>query len=292
MATGTNKSDQLPSDEIERLIELFLSFESPNKTLIKSFYRIIKSYFKPTLVGVDNIPDRPTLFIGNHAMFAVDGLVLMPTIYQETGRFPRGMGDKFLFHSAIGEKLAEQGLVLAHPEVCSALMEAGQDLVVFPGGAAEANKAADEKYTLQWRERTGFVRMAAMHGYNITPFGLVGPDEWYDQALQGKDLKNSTLFRILNKTGIIGDDFREDMIPPIPRGMFYTLLPKPQRCYLAFGEAIEVPDYRGKKRVSKSVQQRVQADTATAVEGLIADMLLLRAQNKPHESVLRRYLTR
>ena len=292
MATGTNKSDQLPPEEIERLIELFLSFERPNQTLTRNFYRVIKRYFKPTVVGTQNIPDRPTLFIGNHAMFAVDGLILMPTIYQETGRFPRGMGDKFLFYSAIGEKLAEQGLVLAHPEVCNALMDAGQDLLVFPGGAAEANKAADKKYTLQWRERTGFVRMAALNGYNITPFGLVGPDEWYDQAIQGKDLKNSTLFRLLRKTGIIGDDFREDMIPPIPRGMFYTLLPKPQRCYLAFGETIEVPDYSGKKRVPKSVQQSVQAETASAVEGLITDMLSLRAENKPKESALRRYLTR
>jgi len=292
MASGTNKKDQLPAAEIARLTELFLSFEKPNETLTSAFYSVIKRYFKPTVVGVKNIPEKPTLFIGNHAMFAVDGLILMPTIYKETGRFPRGMGDKFLFYSALGERLAEQGLVLAHPDVCSALMKAGQDLVVFPGGAAEANKAADEKYSLQWRERTGFVRMAAMHGYNITPFGLVGPDEWYEQALQGKDLKNSTLFRVLQKLGVLDEDFREDLVPPIPKGMFYTLLPKPHRSYLAFGEAIEVPDYRGRKRVPKKLQQDIQAQTAHSVEGLIADMLLLRAQNKPRESALRRYLTR
>ena len=292
MATGINKKDQLPDEEIKRLIELFLSFERPNETLTNTFYSFIKHYFKPTLVGVENIPKKPTLFVGNHAMFALDGLILMPTIYKETGRFPRGMGDKLLFYSAIGERLAEQGLVLAHPEVCNALMVAGQDLVVFPGGAAEANKGADEKYTLHWRERTGFVRMAAINGYNITPFGMVGPDEWYDQALQGKDLKNSGLFRALQKLGIIGEDFREDVFPPIPRGMFYTLLPKPQRSYLAFGKPIRVPDHRGKKRVPKKVQHDIQAKTARSVEALIADMLALRDENKPSESALRRYLTR
>lgn len=292
MATGTHKQDQLPAEEIERLTELFLSFERPNETLINTFYSFIKRYFKPTLVGVENIPSTPTLFIGNHAMFAVDGLVLMPTIYKETGRFPRGMGDKFLFYSAFGERLAEQGLVLAHPAVCNALMAAGEDLLVFPGGAAEANKGADEKYTLHWRERTGFVRMAAINGYTITPFGLVGPDEWYEQAVQGKELKNSALFRILQKLGIIAEDFREDIIPPIPRGMFYTLLPKPQRSYLAFGKPIKVPDYRGKKRVPKKVQQDIQARTARSVEALIDDMLALRDENKPEESALRRYLTR
>ena len=38
------------------------------------------------------------------------------------------------------------------------------------------------------RQRYGFVRMAALHGYNITPFGLVGPDDWFDHVVEGKDV--------------------------------------------------------------------------------------------------------
>ncbi len=292
MATRKKKSNDFSAAEIKRLTKLFLSFDKPSENLTRGFYRLIKSYFKPTLVGLENIPDEPTLFVGNHAMFAMDGLILMPTIYQATGRFPRGMGDNILFQTGVGERLASQGLVLAHPDVCSALMDAGQDLMVFPGGAAEANKSADQKYSLQWRERYGFVRMAAMHGYNITPFGLIGPDEWYDQALEGNELKNSGLFKLLKRMGVIPGDFREDLIPPIPRGIFNTLLPKPQRCYLAFGEPVEVPDYTGRKRIPKAVQERVRAATQARVERLIADMLLMRAQNKDKESALRRYLTR
>jgi len=277
-------------EEIADLIEKFLAIEGPNEKSFERLYAFIQRYFAPTIVGLDNIPDEPTLFIGNHAMFGLDGMILMPTIYHETGRFLRAMGDNAWFQTPTGEKMAANGMVLGHPEVCGALMDAGQDLLVFPGGAAEANKTAEEKYSLVWRERYGFVRMAAQHGYNITPFGMVGPDDWWDHAIEGRDLLKSRLVKLLQKMGVIGE-IREDIVPPIPRGLFNTLLPKPERCFLAFGDPIEVPDCRGKK-VSMAVQKSVRKQTADEVESLVSDMLLMRAQNKHNEGTIRRLLTR
>jgi 1-acyl-sn-glycerol-3-phosphate acyltransferase len=252
-------------------------------------YSFIQRYFSPTIVGLEKLPDEPTLFIGNHAMFGLDGMILMPTIYKETGRFLRAMGDNAWFQTSTGQKMAAGGMVLGHPRVCSALMEDGQDLLVFPGGAAEANKTAAEKYTLVWKERYGFVRMAAQHGYNITPFGLVGPDDWWDHAIEGRDLLQSRLVKLLQKRGIIGK-VREDLVPPVPRGLFNTLIPRPEPCYLAFGEPIEVPDCRGRK-VSMAIQKAVREETAGAVESLVSDMLLMRIQNKHKQGTIRRFLT-
>jgi 1-acyl-sn-glycerol-3-phosphate acyltransferase len=294
MATEPARKHDSPAEfsdaEIVDLIETFLAIEGPDEKLFERLYRFIQAYFSPTVVGLDNIPDEPTLFIGNHAMFGLDGLILMPTVYHETGRFLRAMGDKAWFQSATGKKMAAGGMVLGHPEVCGALMEAGHDLLVFPGGAAEANKTEAEKYSLVWRERYGFVRMAAQHGYNITPFGMVGPDDWWEHAVEGRDILNSRLVKLLQKRGVIGE-IREDIVPPLPRGLFNTLLPKPQRCFLSFGEPIEVPDRRG-KTVSKAIQQSVRQQTAEAVESLVADMLLKRTREKHTEGALRRYLTR
>jgi 1-acyl-sn-glycerol-3-phosphate acyltransferase len=286
----TDKQAAFSEDEIADLIEKFLAIEGPNEKSFERLYAFIQRYFAPTIVGLDNIPDEPTLFIGNHAMFGLDGMILMPTIYHETGRFLRAMGDNAWFQTATGEKMAANGMVLGHPEVCGALMEAGQDLLVFPGGAAEANKTAEEKYSLVWKERYGFVRMAAQHGYNITPFGMVGPDDWWDHAIEGRDLLQSRLVKLLQKMGVIGE-IREDIVPPIPRGLFNTLLPKPERCFLAFGEPIEVPDCKGKK-VSMAVQKSVRNQTARQVESLVGDMLLMRTQNKHNEGTIRRLLTR
>jgi 1-acyl-sn-glycerol-3-phosphate acyltransferase len=252
-------------------------------------HKFIQTYFAPTIVGVENIPEEPTLFIGNHAMFGLDGLILMPTVYHETGRFLRGMGDNAWFQTGTGDKMAANGMVLGHPQVCSAMMEAGHDLLVFPGGAAEANKTAKEKYSLIWRERYGFVRMAAQHGYNITPFGLVGPDDWWDHVIEGRDLLNSRPVKLLQRLGVIGE-IREDIVPPIPRGLFNTILPKPERCYLAFGEPIKVPDCRG-RTVTRAIQQSVRDETAHRVESLVGDMLLARSQNKHSEGRVRRFLT-
>lgn len=285
-----SKAEEFSSEEIDTLIDTFLAIEGPDELMFARLYKFIKYYFKPTVVGLENIPDEPTLFIGNHAMFGLDGLILMPTVYAETGRFLRAMGDKAWFQASAGEKMAKGGMVLGNPEVCSALMENGQDLLVFPGGAGEANKPADEKYTLKWRERYGFVRMAAQHGYNITPFGTVGPDDWWDHAIEGEELLNSRLVRALQNRNLVGD-IRPDLVPPIPRGLFNTLLPKPEPCYLAFGEPIEVPDCRG-KTVSKRVQTSVRQATATAVEELVSDMLLRRSQDKHNQGFVRRLLTR
>lgn len=277
-------------DQLDEMIELFLSIEGPDEQLFARLYRFIQYYFKPTVVGLENIPNEPTLFVGNHAMFGLDGLILMPTVYRETGRFLRAMGDKAWFQTDTGAKMARGGMVLGNPEVCSALMEQGQDLLVFPGGAGEANKPAAEKYSLKWRERYGFVRLAARHAYNITPVGLVGPDDWWDHAMEGEDILNSRLVRALQKRGVIGD-IRPDIVPPLPRGLLGTLLPRPEPCYLAFGEPVAVPDCRG-KTVSKRVQQSVRKATAERIEGLVADMLLLRSRDKHNQGFVRRLLTR
>jgi len=289
-ATRTSKQAVFGQEEIAALIDKFLSIEGPDEKSFKRLNWVIQRYFASTIVGLENIPDEPTLFIGNHAMFGLDGMILMPTVYHETGRFLRALADNAWFQTNTGEKMANSGMVLGHPAVCGALMEAGQDLLVFPGGAAEANKRVEEKYSLVWRERTGFVRMAAQHGYNITPFGMVGPDDWWDHAIEGHELLHSRPVKLLQKLGLLGE-IREDLVPPLPRGLFNTLLPKPERCFLAFGEPIKVPDCRG-KNVSKSIQKSVRDKTAECVEDLVADMLLLRTQNKHKEGTLRRLLTR
>ena len=288
--TRDSKQTVFSEEEIAALIDKFLAIEGPDERSFKRLNWFIQRYFAPTIVGLENIPDEPTLFIGNHAMFGLDGMILMPTVYQQTGRFLRAMADNAWFQTSTGEKMANSGMVLGHPAVCGALMDAGQDLLVFPGGAAEANKTVAEKYSLVWRERAGFVRMAAQHGYNITPFGMVGPDDWWDHAIEGRELLHSRPVKLLQKLGLLGE-IREDLVPPLPRGLFNTLLPKPERCFLAFGEPIEVPDCRG-KTVSKAIQKAVRDETAERIEDLVADMLLMRAQNKHKEGTLRRLLTR
>ncbi len=170
-------------------------------------------------------------------------------------------------------------------------MDAGQDLLVFPGGAAEANKTASERYHLVWRERYGFLRLAAKHGYNITPFAMVGPDDGWDHIIEGEDILHSKLVKLLQGMGLF-NGLRDDIVPPLPRGVLSTWLPKPQRCFLAFGEPIDIPDRRGKKGLGERIQKSLRNQVASRVEKLVDEMLDMRRQHRSEESALRRLLTR
>lgn len=254
-------------------------------------YRIVKRLFKPSITGAENIPDRPCLFIGNHSLFALDGLVLNPLMLTQYGRFLRAMGDKFLFaNEGIASYVMKRGATMGHPEVCKALMADGQDILVFPGGAHEAVKKASDMYQLQWKERYGFVRLAAEYGYTIMPFGMVGPDEFYAHYLEGDELPDSAIGQLLKKLGLLDENTRPDTIPPIPLGALGTLFPKPKPCYIGFGEPISLADYEGKK-LTKAQLKRIRGDVAEQIELQLAELLLIREQTRRGDGLLRRILS-
>jgi 1-acyl-sn-glycerol-3-phosphate acyltransferase len=272
-------------------IEKALSVKNPTRLEVELIYRVIKRLFNPMIIGTENIPDSPCLFVGNHSLFALDGMVLAPLFLKELERFPRSLGDKFLFSvDAVASILMRSGAVMGHPDVCGALMEDGQDILVFPGGAYEAVKPVSELYELLWKERYGFVKLAAWHGYTIMPFGLVGPDEFYGHYMEGQELLESPLGQLLTRLGVVTDDFRSDILPPIPVGSLGTLFPKPQRCYLGFGQPVNLQQYKGKslpKKTLRSLRTRV----ATEIETQLSELLITREQHKGNDSPLRRFLT-
>jgi len=287
-------SDNQPladSEALKRHIHTALAVQRPSGPGLDLTYGLIRRLFNPVVLGRDNIPDRPCLFVGNHSLFALDGWILSPIFLKELGRFPRGLGDKFLFASPrIGDTILKQGGVMGHPEVCAALMDAGEDLLVFPGGAHEAVKPARLTYELQWKERYGFVRLAARHGYTIMPFGLVGPDEFYGHLMEGEELPDSLLGRLLTRAGLLTEATRADILPPIPVGALGTPLPKPKRCYLGFGDPIDLSAYKGRTPTRKQ-QKDIRTAVAEQIETQLAELLFTREQRKGEDSLLRRLLT-
>jgi 1-acyl-sn-glycerol-3-phosphate acyltransferase len=293
MASAFDKDSNPLGDKeaLARHIETALAVEPPSGLELELSYQIIKRLFKPLILGAQNIPDRPCLFVGNHSLFALDGWVVGPLMARELNRFPRGLGDKFLFaNPRVADFVLKRGAVMGHPDVCSALMKAGEDLIVFPGGAHEAVKPASMKYELQWKERYGFVKLAARHGYTIMPFGLVGPDEFYGHLMEGQDIPGSALGALLKRLGLLNDDVRADVLPPIPIGALGSFLPKPQRCYLGFGEPVDLARYKGRTPTKKE-QKSIRADVAEQIETQLAELLFAREQHKGEDGVLRRLLT-
>jgi 1-acyl-sn-glycerol-3-phosphate acyltransferase len=288
-----DKDNEPLADEaaLQRHIEQALAVEAPRGLEVELSYQLVKRLFNPMIFGAKNIPRQPCLFVGNHSLFALDAAVITPLFLKELHRFTRSMGDKFLFSNRrIADFLVSKGLVMGHPEVCTALMRAKQDLLVFPGGAYESVKPVSKFYDLQWKERYGFVKLAAMHGYTIMPFGLVGPDEFYGHLIEGQELPDSALGRVLTHLGVLHDGIRFDILPPVPLGSLGTLFPKPQRCYLGFGKPINLSRHRG-KTLSKKTLHRVRTQVAEQIEMQLAELLAVREQHKDSDSLLRRLLT-
>jgi len=276
---------------LERHIKQALAVRIPHGLDIEIAYQIVKRIFNPMVTGAQNIPKEPCLFVGNHSLFALDGAIIRPIFLKELQRFPRAMGDKFLFSiERVANILVKQGIVMGHPDVCGALMDARQDLLLFPGGAYESVKPKSKLYELQWKERYGFVKLAAAHGYTIMPFGLVGPDEFYGHLMEGQELPDTALGKLLTHLGVLNNNIRSDMIPPIPIGSLGTALPKPQRCYLGFGKPINLSRHKG-KTLSKKTVQAVRAQAAQAIENQLTQLLIKRERDKGKESFLRRLLT-
>ncbi|WP_269618161.1 lysophospholipid acyltransferase family protein [Zhongshania sp. BJYM1] len=278
-------------DDLVRYIDKALKVTPPKSRFRKISYKFIKHFFQTQLIDTDKIPEKPCLFVANHAMYAIDGPIFGIPMLVEQGRFLRALSDKFLWNPINENLLLNQGVVIGHPDVCSALMENGSDLMVFPGGAHEATKTADKKYQLLWKERYGFIKLAAKHGYTIVPTAIVGPEDFYDHLLEGEDLPNTLVGRALTKFGVLNENTRSDLLGPLPIGVFGTLIPKPQKCYIQFGEPLDLSKYKGKQLAQKTMIP-LRQQVADEINGMITGLLKARGKDKARSGRLRRLLTK
>jgi 1-acyl-sn-glycerol-3-phosphate acyltransferase len=287
-----NKAQAVDSEIIQEIIDYSLAIDEEKQAArIDRLYGLVKVFANPTVVGEENIPPAPVLYIGNHSTMAMDVLVAVPALQRASGRFVRGMSDEIMYrYEGLREIIVSSGAVMGHAKIGDALFEAGKDILLFPGGAHEANKDLHERYTIKWKQRTGFVRMAARHGVPIVPVGIVGPDEWFGRYMNRENVANSWLGGLMKLGGASDEFLQSDQVPPIPRGMFGTLLPRPQRAYVSIGKPISTRAYQG-KTLSTKQQEKIRDKTRERLEQCIADMLLLQARDRDKASVVGRFLS-
>ena len=209
-------------------------------------------WHRPVFSGLENIdPSRPTMFVGNHTLF---GVIDVPHIVCELQRvhgiLPRSLGDRAHFAVPLWrDLLGALGCVEGTRDSCAALMRERQSVLVFPGGAREVFKRKGEAYRLIWKERIGFVQMAA--GYRIVPFASVGADEAYDIDVDAADLMRSPIGALRRATGIAQRYLRDgEALPPLVHGLGPTLVPKPVQFLFSFGSPIPTSRYRRKTTTS------------------------------------------
>lgn len=251
----------------------------PSKRDVARLRRLLAPYewiARPLSIGIENVPAKgPALLVGNHTLL---GLLDPPALYLELlakrGVFPRALGDHGHFRIPLWRDwLARWGVADGTPENCSRLLDAGEIVLVFPGGAREVSKRKGERYKLVWKERLGFARMAIRARCPVAPFAAVGVEDALDVVLDADEILASPAGRLLRRLGV-----REDWVMPMVRGVGPTPLPRLQRLYFRFLRPISTRKYKGDFRnddACREVRDRVRA----AVERGIAELLEIQARD-------------
>lgn len=286
-----SKEHSMSDAAVDRHIERALAASPDGHPIQQLWMTAIKLYFNTSYVGEENIPDCPALFVGMHSAFAADSYICGPIMRTNLNRFIRPMGEKVFYEMGAEKLVLSLGGVIGHPRVCDAMMEAGHDLLVYPGGARESTKRIDQRYQLMWGDRYGFIRLAAQHGYTIVPFASTGTEEVYDRYMESHEVLNSALGRKLISLGLIPEDIRPDVILPIPKGVMGTFMPKPQEVELGFGKALDLSAYKG-KRLTKKKQQALRDQVEQSMNTLIDELRARRFESQPNQSLWRKVFNR
>jgi len=244
----------------------------------------------PSFQGLERIPlDRPILLVGNHTLMGVLDVPLMWFgLREKLGLEVHPLGDHLHFQLPLWRDLVSAfGVIEGTRENCRAAMQAGQSLLVFPGGGREVAKRRGEKYKLIWQDRVGFARMAIEAGYTIVPFASVGADDCWDIVLDGDDLLRSPLGGVVR--ALIP---RLDLLPPLVRGIGLSPLPRPERFYFHFGDPIptDTERYHGREEDVASCAA-LRDEVRRAVESGLELLLELR-ENDPDRNLRSRLLRR
>ena len=282
---------RIMSPELQAHFDRVMAVQRPTHPAISLGAAFARRWFKPTFVGLERLPNKPALFVGNHSLLAIDAFVFHLLMHYDYGRFLRPLGDRSLFENAqYADLVISLGAAVGYPEIVTSLMDAQQDLLLYPGGTYEAVKAPEQRYSLMWKQRYGFIRLAAKNGYTIVPVAAVGPDEYFDQYLSGPEVQQAQLTQMLIRFGFLPEDLRSDLVPPLPAGMLGTLMPKPKTTFYGFGKPIDLSSYSGKD-VTRRQQERLRQQVEESIDDEIKNLLLLRERRRHGDGLLRRLLS-
>jgi 1-acyl-sn-glycerol-3-phosphate acyltransferase len=210
--------------------------------------------------------------VGNHTSSGFPEIVLIPYfVHRYLGVRVRGLASRSVrdMKGLVRDLVEAAGAVPGQPDIGSELMRSGETMLVFPGGGRDMLKFKGEEYKLHWEGRSGFARLAIAHEYPVVPVGLVGGDDVY-LSLVERDGVWERMSRSLGERmhGVSGVGI------PLARGLGPTLMPRPQRMYVRFGQPIST-----KRPARIGVDRweiRVKEKTQNALENVLGELQALR----------------
>jgi len=234
---------------------------------ITSVIEPLARVLQPKVYGVERIPDRGVLLVGNHTLY---GLIDVPFMIAELWKHEievRPLGDHNHYAVPVWRNLLEMGgMVRGTRENVRVLMREGQNVLVYPGGAGEVFRQRGERYRLKWKERLGFARLAIEFGYPVIPFAAVGVEEMFDLVADDATPILGEISHLLKR--LVGLP-----LPPVGVGLG-PLLPRPERLYFWFGEPIDTTRLAGRSgedAAAETVRDQARSAVERGIEFLRAE---------------------
>ncbi len=278
----------------ERENEAILTFKPPPLAILRLWLAPARAWHRPSFIGVERVdPSCPTMFVGNHTLYGIQDVPhILYELRRVHGIFPRTLSDRVHFEVPVWRDLLTVfGCVEGTRENCRALMRAGQHLMVFPGGQREVFKRKNEAYRLIWKERIGFVALAAAFGYPIVPFASLGADESLHIAVDGPDIMSSPIGKLLRASGIADKYLRGgEALPPLVRGLGLTWIPEPVRFFVSFGPPISTSAYRRRAK-DVAAMHELRAKVASSIEAQLEFLQRMRRSMSGEDANARRVRT-
>jgi 1-acyl-sn-glycerol-3-phosphate acyltransferase len=154
-----------------------------------------QAYFRPEVEGLENIPDGPSLLVGNHSggLVIVDTFLLGYAFYEHFGpqrRFHQLAHDMVARNPALGH-LRRYGVIAASHENAMRAFERGAPVLVYPGGDVETFRPSWRSAEIDFDNRRGWIRLALEAGVPVVPVVAIGGQETALFVTRGRRLAHA-----------------------------------------------------------------------------------------------------
>jgi 1-acyl-sn-glycerol-3-phosphate acyltransferase len=250
-----------------------LRFDRPYVERYLRNYPLAK-VIRSVLHDADRIPEGGCLLVGNHGPLAIDTGMLIHSIFRDTGRIVRALGDRFMFANPVGRSMARAVAgVEGSPDHAHALLMHGDAVLVYPGGARETTRDPSQRYTLHWEGRLGFARVALDAQRPVVPVACIGSDDLLTQVVDRDTVRNSFAGKLFSSF------LKPESIPPL-----YMPKLRATQFHYFFGAPIAPPAATSE---DDAAVRAYQLEVKTALEALIATGLAIRRERRQAKQALR-----
>lgn len=187
-----------------------------------------------SITGTENIPtdDRPVIFVSNHPLGGLDGMIIAQMIHETRPRQLKVIVNELLMYmepinglwapvNKVGSLTKEQAAEQQR------MWESETDVLTFPAGACSRLQRIDGHWQirdLEWKKN--FIQRAREYQRDIVPIYFEGQNSRFFYALAylrkllGIKLNIEMLYLVDEMYGAHGKHFRVHVLPPIPYTTF------------------------------------------------------------------------